>query len=161
MVKQVELTRGFFALVDDEDYEMVINKSSWCAHDKKRKTLYAIGSELKADGKTRTIKMHRFILGIDDPAIWVDHKDGNGLNNTRDNLRICSRNQNQQNRPANSNNKSGYKGVYFDSRRELWIASIMANRKPVYLGRFQTPEEAAAAYAMASEKLHKEFSNNG
>ena len=156
---EIPLTQGQVALVDNCDYQTVA-PFKWCAHNKRRKTFYAVGTESIGDGTFRTIKMHRVILGVTDPAVWVDHIDGNGLNNCRSNLRICTRGQNQRNRPANRNNKSGYKGVFACKRSGRWIAKIMCDRKAIHIGRFDTPEDAHAAYVQAAQSLHKEFSKS-
>jgi len=121
-------------------------------------------------GKYSTILMHRFILGIEDmesstrtTSIQVDHIDGNGLNNVRKNLRMATSIQNRRNRILNSNNSSGYKGVYFNpySRVRPWLAAIKADGKKNHLGSFSTPQEAHAAYRTAAVDLHKEFANFG
>lgn len=155
---EIKLTQGKVAFIDDADLETV-SISKWCAHNKGRKTFYAIGSSKAIDGKCKTIKMHRLILGITDPSVYVDHIDGNGLNNTRANLRVSSREENQRNRPRNKNNKSGFKGVYACKRSGKWIAKIMVDLKPVHLGRFDTPELAHDAYKAAAIKLHGNFCN--
>ena len=154
---EIPLTQGKVAFIDDADFQLV-SQFKWCAHNKRRKTFYAVGTLPLGDNKFKNIKMHRLIMGVTDPNVWVDHVDGNGLNNTRANLRICSRAENQQNRPVNRNNKSGFKGVYACTRSGRWIAKIMVNRKAVHIGRFDTPELAHAAYLAAAEKLHGEFS---
>lgn len=85
----------------------------------------------------------------------VDHKDGNGLNNKRENLRLATPAQNKQNSKLASNNKSGFKGVC--KRKDKWQANINVNGKRIYLGQFTTPELAHAAYCAAADKYFKEF----
>lgn len=154
---EIPLTQGKVAFIDDADFQLV-SQFKWCAHNKRRKTFYAVGTLPLGDNKFKNIKMHRLIMGVNDAAVWVDHIDGNGLNNTRANLRVCTREENQQNRPLNRNNKSGYKGVYLCTRSGRWIAKIMANRKQIQIGRFDTPELAHAAYLDAAARLHGDFS---
>lgn len=155
---QIPLTQGLFAQIDECDFDLV-SQFKWSAHNKRRKTFYAVRVTYprgKAGG-AESVKMHRLILGIDDPDVLVDHIDGNGLNNTRANLRVCDSAENQRNRGANRNNKLGLKGVFECKRSGRWVAKIMANRKSHYLGRFDTPEEAQAAYIAAAKELHGEF----
>lgn len=158
-MKQIYLTQNQIALVDDEDYEFLVNFNSWCATThKRRKTFYAVSSKMVGD-KCKNFFMHRLLLNISSNDLFVDHIDGNGLNNQRSNLRICTRNENQQNRPKNKNNKSGYKGVYWNTERGKWQADIMVDKKKVYLGRFDNVELAAKAYKDAALKYHAEYAN--
>lgn len=89
----------------------------------------------------------------------VDHINGNGLDNRRCNLRVCSHGENMRNRTMNRNNRSGYKGVYFDPDKNgrPWRAQIRANGRKHSLGRFDTAEQAYEAYQKAAERLHGEF----
>lgn len=102
--------------------------------------------------------LHRLIAGCPEGMV-VDHVNGNGLDNRRENLRICSQQQNLRNRKIHKNNRSGFKGVYYDSgcTRRPWRAEIRANGKKIGLGYFVDPEEAHKAYLDASAKLHGEF----
>lgn len=86
---------------------------------------------------------------------YIDHKDGNGLNNIRENLRGCSQRQNMHN--AKSHKRSGYKGISFDSTRNKWAASIRSGGKNLFLGRFSSELEAATVYNKAAEKIQGEF----
>ncbi len=88
----------------------------------------------------------------------VDHIDGDFRNNRIENLRLCTNAQNQYNSPRKSNNQSGYKGVAFcTGYRNPWRARIIVNKQVVELGRYPTPEAAAAAYAEGAERYAKEF----
>ena len=102
-MREIPLTQGKTALVDDEDYEG-LSQFRWFAH-KNGKTFYAARSM-----NPGIVKMHRFILGVVDPKIEVDHEDCNGLNNQRSNLRRATHGENQHNRGLYRNNPSGYKG---------------------------------------------------
>jgi len=160
-MKQIALTQNQFAIVDDEDYDRIVSFNSWCASThQRRKTFYAVSSRV-VNGKCKLFRMHRLIMGVDDPHVFVDHIDGNGLNNQKSNLRICSKFQNQQNRPKNKNNSSGHKGVHRDKARDKWAAKIMVNRKNIALGRFDNLQAAVDAYKTACEKYHGEYSNIG
>jgi hypothetical protein len=87
----------------------------------------------------------------------VDHINGNTLDNRKENLRICTQNQNGKNRLLNKNNVSGYKGVTYKKANKLWCAQIVVNYHKMYLGLFTTAEAAALAYNEAAKKYHGEF----
>src|SRR4030066_295203 len=117
MTKQIPLTKGLFATVDDEDFKYLM-QWNWCAI-KGRKTFYAV----RHDGILpfrKSVSMHSVIM--DTPkGMKTDHKDNDGLNNTRKNLRICTNTQNLQNAKKHSDNTSGYKGVSWYERDKKWI----------------------------------------
>lgn len=141
-------------LIDDEDFNRV-SKYKWFIH-LNGYSYYAIRKQ--KDG--RTITMHRFLMGVTGRHNFVDHIDGNSLNNQRDNLRICTHAQNMANSGVQKNNKLGYKGVWLNKRpdrKKKYQASIMANKKVISLGLFYTPEDAARAYNAAAVKYHGEF----
>lgn len=104
------------------------------------------------DGKR--VSMHRFLLEAP-PGHEVDHRNGNRLDNRRENLRVCSRSENQCNRGKTRGNTSGFKGVGKKGNR--WRASIKARKRRHGLGYFATPEDAARAYDQAAIQLHGEF----
>ncbi len=89
----------------------------------------------------------------------VDHVNGNGLDNRRENLRVCSHEQNLRNRKIHKNNRSGFKGVYYDPgcTQRPWRAEIKSNGKRVRLGFFADPQDAHKAYLEAAARLHGEF----
>lgn len=91
------------------------------------------------------------------PTFQVDHRDGDGLNNRRSNLREATGSQNMQNRGAYSNNTSGFKGVCWDKESRKWKAQIGSQGRLKSLGRFDDPSDAHAAYCDAAEKLHGDF----
>jgi len=100
--------------------------------------------------------MHRLILNP--PAgITIDHINGNGLDNRRENLRLAGRGQNQCNRGKQSNNTSGFKGVTWHKNLNKWEAGISISGKRYHVGFYKTPEAAARAYDDAAKKYHGEF----
>jgi hypothetical protein len=154
MMKEIPLSRGLVALVDDEDYEELM-KYKWSAMTSgyaHRATL--ISSKPR---KFLTTSMHQYIMGLKhgDPRM-VDHIDGNKRNNQRSNLRICTVSENGRNKKS-TKNTSGYKGVTWDKERGKWMAQIKVNKKLVYLGRYDDPHVAHKAYCEAALKLHGEF----
>lgn len=148
-VAYVTLTRGYEAIIDAADVPLV---EGWNWHASVNRN--AVYAKRKA-GKT-SLLMHRVIM--DDPdGFQVDHIDGNGLNNRRENMREATNAQNAHNSPIQRNNTSGFKGVSWHKRCAKWYARIKANGSCYRLGCFDTPEAAHAAYVAASEKLHGEF----
>lgn len=92
---------------------------------------------------------------------FVDHVNGNPLDNSIVNLRPCSKAENCRNRKVNASNRSGLKGVSRDPSVRRWKARIQVDKKQIHLGMFDTPEQAHAAYVAASRKYHGNFANPG
>jgi hypothetical protein len=147
------LTRGLVARVAPEDFA-AMNAHLWYAV-RWHQSYYAVRG-VWSDGRCRMELMHR-VLTDAAPGEQVDHRDGDGLNNCRANLRIASHAQNQHNRGPLRTNASGYKGVHFRLDNHNWRAVIIANRRTYRLGVFATAEEAAHAYDAAALKLHGPF----
>ena len=99
--------------------------------------------------------MHRFILGITDPTVQVDHKDRNGLHNYRSNIRVATHSQNMMNRGKQRNNTSGEPGVRWTEER--WRAEIKVNGKGYYLGQFRSKAQAIKARREAAVKFFGKF----
>jgi hypothetical protein len=153
-MKEIKLTQGKVALVSDDDY-LFLSGFKWKAQ-KARKTFYAVRQEWAGNGKYNTVLMHREILNAH-KGFQVDHKDFNGLNNQRCNIRLCSHTENLRNHNKQVNGSSRYKGVYFDKRDRLWIASLTISRKRLSLGRFKFEDDAGKAYDCAARKYFGEF----
>jgi AP2 domain/HNH endonuclease len=112
------------------------------------------------NGRRTQISMHRLLL--DFPECQIDHRNGNGLDNRRANLRLCDGRQNAMNRRQRSDNTSGFKGVHLEAphgyhKGGKWVAQIQAQGRRIKLGRFNTAEEAARAYDAAARKHFGEF----
>lgn len=152
-MREILLTRNKVALVDDADYDW-ISQSSW----------YAINPNPNYDqwyaarhAGRDCVYMHRELLGISGTKTEGDHKDRNGLNNQRHNLRIATRHQQFLNMGLKSNNKSRRYGVSWDGERLKWVARIMTPDGYKFIGRFASKEEAARAYAFMAVQIHGDF----
>lgn len=144
-MREIQLTQNQVALVDDCDFEE-LNKWSWFAH-KSGRTFYARRT-LTIGNKRHTIRMHHIVIGKPPIGFEVDHKNGIGTDNQRENLRFVTDRQNSQNR-KNVNVTSVYPGVYWHSSRNKWMAQIYINGKSKFLGRFIDEHEAFNAYRKA------------
>ena len=146
----VALTKGKFALVDEDDFERV-SEHSWCA-DQGKSTWYAKTYKRDENGRHK-LSLHRFIMNVTDSKCEIDHIDQNGLNCRKSNLRVVDNSRNRMNTLAKSHN--GYKGVTKVSSGKF-AAKIVAGSICTYLGRFNTAEEAARAYDAEARKVHGE-----
>jgi hypothetical protein len=174
-MRRILLTQGKFAIVDDADYEW-LNQWTWRAQHRyhSNNVWYAVRqvrlSSLSNGNKRKFYAMHRIIMGLDGSKLTVDHIDGDGLNNQRVNLRICTLQQNLQNqRRAWNKTGSSYKGVFFIKRnyhghyckkeadRLKYRAIIWCGGKHITLGSYKTEIEAALAYDAAALKYFGEY----
>jgi hypothetical protein len=165
-MKEVLLTRGYIVLVDDEDYERVM-QYSWFPMVGKH-TVYAATSVRipgRRSKRCTSWTMQRMLLGIGplEKGKIVDHIDSNGLNNQRTNLRLATRQQNTMNTVkmrslAGEGLSSQYKGVCRNAnKRTKWTARITHNGQPIFLGSYADEEEAARAYDAAAREHFGEF----
>jgi hypothetical protein len=152
-MKEIHLTKGQVALVDDEDYDALARLKWHARWDKCAQTFYAARSVHGPGRKCTTVRMHRQLLGAA-PGTMVDHRNHNGLDNRRANLRLCTRAENARNRIKRLG-RSRFKGVVWNVN--AWQASITRDGKVFNLGRFAHEDEAAAAYDLAARELHGEF----
>jgi hypothetical protein len=158
-VREIPLSKGYIALIDECDFERVA-QYKWTVvlgyGDVRNRTPYAYRAD-RSTGKQVNILLHRFILNAP-KGMRVDHKDLNGLNCTRKNLRLCTASQNQHNRDKQANNTSGYKGVSSSGvKAGRFRAVIRVNDRTRHLGVFDTALEAARCYDEAAARLHGEF----
>lgn len=152
-MKLIPLTQGKFAMVDDEDYEW-LNSMKWHAF-KGYSTWYAARKK-RENGKRGILFMHQLVCKADD---MVDHADGNGLNNTRLNLRAANQGLNKGNSRKWQSAASPFKGVGWNKKRGNWTARIGTNPNRKFLGGFKTDREAAAAYDCEAIKYYGEFAH--
>lgn len=161
-MKYIQLTQGKKAIVDDGDFEW-LNQWKWAyklSKILKKGNEYGIAVRGIYDPnrkQNKIIRMHRIILGINDPKIFIDHRNGNPLDNRRKNLRIANINQNNWHKQTKS--ASGFKNVYPVPNSLKWYTKIMINKKNIYLGSYISKEEAARVYNKAARKYHKEFAS--
>ena len=98
-------------------------------------------------------RLHRVIMNVTDPKIQIDHKNNNKLDNSRENIRTCTQQQNLCNVGLTKANTSGFKGVSFKKANQKYTATIQINYKQYYLGYFLTAEKAYKCYCYVSERI--------
>jgi len=134
-MKLVPLTKGYFAKVDDEDYDYVMSWGPWHASEASPNMFYAVHST-RQKGKNQKILMHRLIMNAE-KGLEVGHINHDTLDNQKSNLRLCSHQENMKNR------KKTRKGYYFSTQFKKWIV----NENQKYGGRYNAREEAERAVA--------------
>lgn len=151
-MKEIPLTRGKVALVDDDDYGWLSNYK-WYAQ-KGHNTYYAVRGRRAMTNQSHTVYMHREINGT---GKQIDHRDGNGLNNQKFNLRECTSQQNQFNKRKARVGKSQYKGVFRYGSGKKWKAQIRHGYKSIHIGCYETQLAAAQAYDAKANELFGDF----
>ena len=151
-MKEIKLTQGQVALVDDDDYERVAAHPWWPAS---RSMPYPM-TEMKVGGKTRTVRLSRFIMRAQVEMV-VDHINHDPLDNRKVNLRICTNSENMRNRIKHQRATSKYKGVYMHTQAQVWVAQIQCDSRRHYLGLYDDEVDAALAYDRKARELHGDF----
>ena len=148
-MRYISLTKDKRAVVDNEDF-VRINKLNWC---------FTNGYASKKVTGNKNLFMHTLIMNCP-KSMKIDHRNGNGLDNRKKNLRICTQAQNVANQRLRSNNLSGFKGVSFfkhGKRIRRWVAKLTIDYRQKHLGYFNTEKEAAIAYNKAAIKYFGDF----
>lgn len=141
---------GGFVLIDQID----LDKVSCCEWRRKNDA----SADYAVSATKKKLLMHRLILGcLNKPDMEVDHRNGNGLDNRRTNIRICTTAQNQWNQKPRDGSSSKFKGVRWSAARKKWFVSICANKRIYWIGSFSDENEAARAWDAAAIRLHGDF----
>lgn len=164
MSKTIVLTQGKLAIVSDEDFEWA-SQFRWYAHNhpsKSRDNWYARRNPPAVNGRVRgSIYLHREIArraGLPSSPRY-DHRNGDGLDNQRGNIRPCTQSQNLANmRKFLGTGSSRFKGVSWSRQHGKWGAKVQVNQKQIWLGLFATEEAGHRAYATAAKNYFGEFS---
>lgn len=157
-MKEIQLNKEKVAFVDDEDFER-LNEFKWIAWKRpNQEKWYALKDSRREKYETSADrKMEHHIIDVP-CGLMVDHKNGNGLDNRKENLRIATYQENAFNRKkASSKTTSRFKGV--TRKGNKWQASIGVDRKTIYLGRYDNEESAAAAYDKKATELHGQYAS--
>jgi hypothetical protein len=149
-MKRIPLSQGKFTIIDDDDYE-IISRFNWYFNNG-----YA-SRQKRINGERFRIYLHRFILGVIDPDVVVDHINGNKLDNRKSNLRLCTSQQNKWNR-KNVSGSSIYLGVS-KKREKSWRVSIAKDKKDYDLGTYDNEIDAALVYNRKAIELFGEFAS--
>lgn len=157
-MKRIPLTKGMETLVDDQDYDYLL-QWTWQVADNGYGNLYAQSYTSRSEpGGRKFFRMHRVIgkrMGI--VGIQVDHRNGNSLDNQRHNLRSATNQENSRNRGSTCGSSSQFKGVSWSVERQKWLAQIQFDSKQYNLGRYESEIEAAKAYNKAALEHFGEF----
>lgn len=165
MTSRIELTKGSHCVVSDEDHEHLLLMGKWCTQVKDNGARYAVRTinykHSEGHWTSHQLKMHDVVaarkLGPIPPGLLVDHVDHDTLNNTRDNLRLATRAQQQANRRKTKPTASRFKGVSWDSVKGKWRVRPTVNGKKTDLGHFADELEAASAYETFIRRACGEF----
>ena len=157
-MKEIPLTKGKVALIDDEDFELV-SRYRWHAWKAETcRSWYAHANTTTEQGRRTMISMHRLILRAG-PGQATDHENLNGLDNRRHNLRFCNKRKNAANRVkvASRPCTSRFKGVCWHRAARRWVAQIQVNGRKIYIGWFESEIHAARAHDAAAQHYFGEF----
>jgi hypothetical protein len=152
---RIPLTQNKFARVSIQDAERVM-AYSWSVMRVGLKEYGVRSQHVIGSRQPLAVLLHRFIMQPD-PDQEVDHVDNDGLKCTRDNLRVCTHAQNNQNKGLRADSKSGFKGVGWNSQKKKWQARISANKSHHHIGFFDNKKDAARAYDREALRLHGEY----
>lgn len=150
----IPLSKGKSAVIDAADWP-IVSGHRWRLLLTQRGACYA-QTVINVNGERRNLFLHRLLMNPPD-GLEVDHKDRNGLNCRRENMRLATRAQNCWNRRRPRDGSNPYRGVYQLKTQKQWNARICVQGRKIYLGYFESAEEAARAYDSAAREHHGEF----
>lgn len=157
LIAAIDILHGQFAVVDASDLPVANLYPYWTSHKTRSGTIY-VRTSIFTDGKKKEIQLGRLLLGLKSGDIrQADHKNGNGLDNRRSNLRIATNQQNCCNKTYGGFGISRLKGVTWHAPTRQWRARIGVGMKRLHLGLFPTKEAAFKAYRAAQKQYHGEF----
>lgn len=155
-MKKIRLSQNKFAIVDNEDF-FTLNQWKWYASlNRHTNSFVAVRNFPRTDGRQGAFRMSRVITNAPKGMV-VDHINHDTLDNRRQNLRVCTNQENSLNKRRHKITISGFKGVFPRNDKDKWIAFINYNGKRMYLGDYNNKEEAAKAYDEAAHKFHGVF----
>lgn len=156
MSRTISLTKGKHAIVDNDDYNMLL-EYSWYSNESSSHP-YAYRSQwVSGENRSVEIPMHHVVMGCGGEGKEVDHINGDGLDNRKENLRFVTRAQNNWNQKSRKFTSSKYKGVGWNKRRKYWESYIQVDNKKHHLGSHQNEEMAALAYDLSALCLRGEY----
>jgi hypothetical protein len=154
---RVPLSQGRWATIDPEDAENVLQYRWYIDRSNRSGREYARSNVYLPNGKHTTILMHRLIAGFPGTRSVVDHRNGDGLDNTRANLRVCSYSNNLMNQRPRTDGTSRFKGVSWNTKRSKWVVNIQIKGRNTYIGLAECEEEAAVLYNIAAQLFYGEY----
>lgn len=152
-MKEIQLTQGKTALVDDADY-LYINQFKWFAKQHTKGGVWYATRGRRVSGKRVEDKMETFIIQVPNGMI-IDHKDGNGLNNKKDNLRASTRSENARN--CKTYGRSKYTCVSWSETHQVWVVRVTMDGKRKFIGTFKNELEAAIIANISMRKYYGKF----
>lgn len=153
-MKFIPLTQGKTALIDDEDFELV-SEYKWYPLSTSAGLVYANGYLLR-NGHRSVVLMHRLLMNAQ-PGQGIDHRNRNGLDNRRFNLRFATRSQNAINRISKRKASSRFKGVHWHKSNRKWVARVRYGKQEFHIGYFREEKAAALAYDAAVLKICPDY----
>ena len=153
----IDLNQGLQTIIDIQDFN-IVNEYSGTWYAQVSKVNYYVYIHVYDEiNKRKRVALHRAIMQVNDSDVLVDHRNHQTLDNTRDNLRLCTNSENQMNSRMQINRSSQYKGVSWQKQKNKWRAFIQFQKQSLYLGSFIDEIEAAKTYDDKAKELFGEY----